>query len=92
MGCSASKKPSADAPADLTVYGRHRCVWTRRMLHDLEAHGVVHRVVWCDSSACAHVSAVPTLIFSNGTRVVGYTAMTRVQTELSKIASRSSTT
>ncbi len=58
-----------------TVYGTMGCGWTRKQLDYMKANGKPFKFVDCEKEGCSGMEAFPTLVSTNGEKIVGYSEM-----------------
>ena len=55
-----------------TVYGSMGCGWTRKQLDYMKSKGKPYTFVDCDKKGCDDIDGYPTLIHSDGRKIVGF--------------------
>ena len=55
-----------------TIFGTMGCGWTRKQLEYMKKNGKPHTFVDCDKEGCDGMDAFPTLVSSDGEKIVGY--------------------
>ena len=55
-----------------TIYGTMGCGWTRKQLDYMKKNGKSFKFVDCDKEGCSDMSAFPTLVHTNGEKIIGY--------------------
>ena len=55
-----------------TVYGSMGCGWTRKQIEYMKEKGKPYTFVDCDKEECAGVDGFPTMIHTNGEKIVGF--------------------
>ena len=68
------------------VLGASWCAWSHRMHKELHESGVHHNMIWCDlhENDCPGVVSYPTLVFPDGSSVVGFLSAASVRDRLSR--------
>ena len=64
--------PQTSGEGDWTVYGTMGCGWTRKQLDYMKKNGKSFKFVDCDKEGCSDMSAFPTLVHTNGEKIIGY--------------------
>jgi hypothetical protein len=68
-------KTTTDVPSEegeWTVYGSMGCGWTRKQIEYMKEKGKPYTFVDCDKEECAGVDGFPTMIHTNGEKIVGF--------------------
>jgi hypothetical protein len=68
-------KTTTDVPGEegeWTVYGSMGCGWTRKQIEYMKEKGKPYTFVDCDKEECAGVDGFPTMIHTNGEKIVGF--------------------
>jgi hypothetical protein len=66
------KQSSPSGDAEWTVYGTMGCGWTRKQLDYMKKNEKPYRFVDCDKEGCSGMEAFPTLVHTNGEKIIGY--------------------
>ena len=55
-----------------TIYGTMGCGWTLKQLDYMKKNGKSFTFVDCDKEGCSGMEAFPTLVHTNGEKIIGY--------------------
>jgi len=55
-----------------TIYGTMGCGWTRKQLDYMKKNGKPFKFVDCEKESCSGMEGFPTLVSSNGEKIIGY--------------------